>query len=418
VEKRGIRAFWHRKGGQVAIIFALMLLPILVVVGFAVDASRQVTAKRALQQATDVATLAAARRFAHTRKYNQSRYVGQDSFASNIKTVHSDFSCEITDTKADYGTPRGFSIETKCTVPTLFGKTISGQKEMTVKVKSKAYAATTTLDLALVMDNSNSMDSAAMTSLKTGAKKLVNAVLTADDTVRVALIPYSSTVNAGTVGFTAINRTPNVSRVVSDPENDGWDKVCLTERRGTEMYTDAAPGSGAWIGAPTNLSRLCDVTEMLPLSSKLTELEATIDAMHNPGLGPGGTGGHVGVAWGWYAISPEWATIWPTASEPFAYGNPDELKVMVIMTDGIFNIHYDGGARSPAKTRALCQAMKGRGVIVFTIAFDAAALPAAQTLMQDCASSPAHYFNATDTAALEDAYTSIASRYQGVGLTE
>ena len=55
--------FTHRKDGATAIIFALALLPVIVMIGFAMDIQRANAIKLHLQTAADSAALAGARQY-------------------------------------------------------------------------------------------------------------------------------------------------------------------------------------------------------------------------------------------------------------------------------------------------------------------------------------------------------------------
>ncbi len=127
-------------------------------------------------------------------------------------------------------------------------------------------------------------------------------------------------------------------------------------------------------------------------------------------------------------ISPEFAYLWPAASQPAAYGAPDLLKVVVIMTDGNYNTAYcegviaknsgsgsgdaqdknncpatNGDATSQAE--ALCTAMKAKGVIVYTVGWMSA--HDAEDVMQACATSSNHVYLPSSGAALKDAFAAI-----------
>src|SRR3546814_14572183 len=61
----------------------------------------------------------------------------------------------------------------------------------------------------------------------------------------------------------------------------------------------------------------------------------------------GSTAGHIGVAWGWYLVSPNFGYLWPFESQPMEYNQihlgQKVMKVVIIMTDGDFNtIYHDG----------------------------------------------------------------------------
>ena len=50
-------------------------------------------------------------------------------------------------------------------------------------------------------------------------------------------------------------------------------------------------------------------SEVMPLTSDVDALKAKINGLS----ASGGTAGHLGTAWAWYTLSPNWASLWPTA---------------------------------------------------------------------------------------------------------
>ena len=40
-------------------------------------------------------------------------------------------------------------------------------------------------------------------------------------------------------------------------------------------------------------------------------------------------------------LSPNWASLWSSASQPKAYGTADLRKIAILMTDGEYNTQYD-----------------------------------------------------------------------------
>ena len=76
-------------------------------------------------------------------------------------------------------------------------------------------------------------------------------------------------------------------------------------------------------------------------------------------------------------------------------------QALILMTDGRNNPNGDRpGTREQynINTLATCNALKEAGVIVYTVAFEAPG--DAQVLMQQCASSPNHYFNTSGVQLL------------------
>ena len=150
------------------------------------------------------------------------------------------------------------------------------------------------------------------------------------------------------------------------------------------------------------------------MSSDKALLHGKIDALTELGS----TAGHIGIAWGWYLLSPHFSYLWPNASQqPAAYGTPKLLKVAVIMTDGDFNTIYnkgviaqDSGSGSGSadwkinqnatngngftQAQALCAAMKAPGtdIEVYTVGLGLSGSVAAQNFLTQCATSPAHVY--------------------------
>jgi Flp pilus assembly protein TadG len=202
--------------------------------------------------------------------------------------------------------------------------------------------------------------------------------------------------------------------------------TCVSERTGTQAYTDAAP-SGAIVGRNyPAANNPCPTSTISLLSADKTALKNKIDSFAISGS----TAGQIGIAWGWYMLSPNFGYLWPGSTAPAAYGTPELMKIAVLMTDGEFNTSYcngiiskDAGSGSGdagdhincnatngsalSQALQLCTKMKQAGIIVFTIGFDLDS-QAAKDLMNQCASGPSYAYLASNGAALQAAFKSIA----------
>jgi len=212
---------------------------------------------------------------------------------------------------------------------------------------------------------------------------------------------------------------------------------CVTERTGSNAYTDAAP-STAYLGrnypAPGNP---CLTNTIQPLSTSRASLKSQIDSLQ----AQGSTAGHTGIAWAWYLVSPNFAYLWPGASQPANYGADKLLKVVVIMTDGAFNSPYCNGVISEdalsgsgsvsdhincnapngsvfSQGQNLCTKMKAEGVVVYTVGFDVAGDQQAESLMESCASDSSRAYIAASGTALKDAFISIAQDINSLRLSK
>ncbi len=139
-----------------------------------------------------------------------------------------------------------------------------------------------------------------------------------------------------------------------------------------------------------------------------------------------------GVLWGINVLSP---------TAPFDDGrgydpdNQDPRKIMVLMTDGENTLRFDPGKSDGRNhvgpsggnagtvqikatnddTLALCAYAKDQKIEVFTVAFALDNL-AAKSMLRTCASDSEHYFDASDSGALQSSFRAIAKSINTVRL--
>jgi hypothetical protein len=202
---------------------------------------------------------------------------------------------------------------------------------------------------------------------------------------------------------------------------------CVSERTGAEAYTDNAVATykvGRNYASPNNP---CNTSAILPLSSNKAALNTAIDNM----VASGSTSGQVGVAWGWYMLSPTFG-LWSGSSVPAAYGTDHLKKVAILMTDGEYNSPYCNGViskdattgsgnpldhincnatngNSYAQSEALCAAMKAKGITVYTVAFQLINTTSAQNLMTNCASGNGNRYDAANETELKAVFKTLAN---------
>jgi len=76
---------------------------------------------------------------------------------------------------------------------------------------------------------------------------------------------------------------------------------------------------------------------------------------------------------------------------------------------------YKNTSTKNSRTNNICDAAKGAGIIVYTIGFEAPS--GGQTVLRDCASSEAHFFD-VDGLEISDAFASIATSIRQLRLTQ
>lgn len=220
----------------------------------------------------------------------------------------------------------------------------------------------------------------------------------------------------------------------SDSSTNLWQvNNCVTERT-TNPYLDTAPSTYALSMNYRNSSGGdCITNTIVPLTSDKTVLHNAI-GVSSPSssrtlIASGSTAGHLGLAWGWYMLSPNFAYLWPTASQPKAYGSANLIKAVIFMTDGEFNTQYctgvtsnDGGSSSSAincaspnglsqaQAESICDSIKATAnkTLLYVVGFDLADNSDALDFLEDCATSVDYFFQADDGTDLEDAFEAIA----------
>jgi Flp pilus assembly pilin Flp len=216
-------------------------------------------------------------------------------------------------------------------------------------------------------------------------------------------------------------------------QNSGGDwltfslSTCATERI-TNAWNDKGPSTTLLGRNYPHSENYCLTSTIIPLTSNRTTLKAAADAL----VAGGSTGGHLGVAWSWYMLSPNFSYLWPSGRQPGQYTQANLLKAAIIMTDGEFNSVYCNGVIAKNSTtgsgnvsnqincnapnglpypqaRQYCAAMKEAGIVVYTVGFQIHNTPDAQNLMKDCASSATHAYLASNGAELRTAFQEIGN---------
>lgn len=220
---------------------------------------------------------------------------------------------------------------------------------------------------------------------------------------------------------------------------------CVTDRT-TNTYTDAAPSTTPLGIHYTSGGTDCVANQIVPLTSNKATLHAAIGSTDANGDGVkedyrtrtlqavGSTAGHIGLAWGWYMIAPNFSYLWPSASPaPRAYGHDNLVKAVIFMTDGVFNTPYcngvtasDAGSGAPgndeqincasphgsskSQAETLCTNIKvaTNEVELFVVGFDLASDATTLQFLETCATDVAHFYRADTGADLEAAFQDIA----------
>jgi Flp pilus assembly protein TadG len=409
--------------GAVALIFGLTLMVLFAAAGGAIDYGRAVHARYQIQEAVDSAVLAGARVWQTENNLARAETSALAHYQQNKPEQMESQVSQFTPNIAN----RTLSMQAIGRVPTPFLSTI-GIKSYEVNAQSVALltsggSADSPVEVAMMLDSTQGMAGDRLKDLKTAAKDFVEMLLAdGSNYTRIALAPYAEGVRPGAPYFdNVVEAKPSQGKFENEKgKNATYQKTeCTAERNGNKAYTAAAPAGNDMLTAIYTTTGNCTpglLSPVVPLTSNETLLKTAISLLSASGL----NGGHIGVGWTWYLLSPDWSSVWPAASRPSAYGTVQ--KVAILMTSGEWAVAYDASGvatrdsghntnngASDTYSRQLCDNMKAAGVVVYTIGFDLKERRAISN-MQDCASDPSKFYQVADGAKLMLAYRDIALR--------
>ena len=213
------RRFSRDEGGNVFILFGALALPLLLLMGGAIDVTRYARYKVELSNAIDAAALALARKGHDYTEEQATEFVAEFVSAFSIEDSQFDIIGYASE-KID----NGFVVTAEAAMATIFlplgsltqvGGAINS---MGMEVLAEVRHSSNRLELALVLDNTGSMNcgnsvslscvynwstpssSSRIVALKGAAHTLLDVLMTDDvdpDMVKVAVVPFEGAVNIG-----------------------------------------------------------------------------------------------------------------------------------------------------------------------------------------------------------------------------
>jgi Flp pilus assembly protein TadG len=403
--------------GNVLITFALTLIPIIAFVGAAVDYSRANSAKAAMQAAVDSTALMLSKdaQSVTTAQLNQKATAYFNALFT--RTDVSNIAVSPTFTTPAQGS---FRIDVTATgqVATTFTKVLA-QQTLNINVDSQVLWGIKKLELALALDNTGSMSSSSkMTELKKAAHTLLDTMKKAAKSpgdVKVAIIPFDTTVNLGTsykdntwfdVSCSALGSPPGCK---SSTWKSYWEG-CVRDRTQPYDVQDTSPTASAATLYP--IYDCGTLTKLMPLSYDWTALNAKIDAMQPNG----NTNVTIGLVWAWHALTSNTPLIEATAPAP------DVDKVIILLTDGdnteawnnSNNTKITNQSTIDARTALACTNIKAANIKIYTVRV----IDGNASLLTNCASSPNMYFNVQNASELNSVFSAIAQNLANLRLAK
>lgn len=404
-----MRRFWADQKGNVAIIFALAIIPIFGAVGAALDYSVASAQRTDLQKALDATALALSKIMPADQATLDS--VGNQYFQANLGN-HSLENLQLTITPA-VGT---LKVSATGTYHVSMAHLI-GASTMELGASAEVKWNIGKVEIALVLDNSGSMSSySRMTRLKEAAHNLLDVLENAarePDDAKVAIVPFDSRVNVG-IAYASASwlRWGVCSPYGCGPSNATNWNGCVWDRDKSNDISDQEPTTSNSTKYPAfncehGLSYPGRVVQMLPLTTDWNALHDRVNQMEPAGY----TNITIGLVWGWHALSPT-----PLFTEGVAYDTENLTKYIILMTDGdnTRNRFGDGTSTMNDRTSGVCTAIKNAGVKIYSIRL----VSGNATLLRNCASDPSMYYDVQDSNDLIGVFGAIGQEIANLHLSK
>jgi Flp pilus assembly protein TadG len=451
------QAIRESERGGTAVMFGIMALPITLAIGLGIDYATMSADRAQVQNISDRAALAAANVLDATNAQiiaavNAS--INEAKVAAKINTID-----KVTVTFP--GKDR-INVQIDAYTPTSLLNIVSDRYAYTVTTET-FRGVSGSLEVVFALDTTGSMQGEKLATLKVATKDLVSTLV--EDTqskVKFGIVPFAQYV---LVGWSRRNEP----WLDVEPDSTTTNRVCKTQQPVIKkydcvtlqrtVYADGVPSVQSyqsckqelgppqeictnvttkqiWYGcvgsrnAPLNVSAdntttkypglmnvTCGPKGITPLTDKVSTIRSEIDALSASGE----TYLPAGLMWGLNMLTPKAPASTAAAFDP-DNRNTYPHKTLVLMTDGentkspTFPKH-DGSDKALANkyTIDLCNNIKAKNIEIYTVAFQVTDT-VTKAMLEGCATSTKHYFNATDSASLIAAFSKIADTLKQVRL--
>jgi Flp pilus assembly protein TadG len=444
-----MRRFWSDRKGNVAVLFAIAIVPIIGGIGAAVDYSMASAYRTDLQKALDATALALSKVLpiddAAKRQEVGMQYFLASLGPNDLKNV----ALEII--------PDSGKVLLRATgdyplrIANVFGAT-----DFQIGATAEAVWGMGKVEVVLALDNTGSMSGDKITQLKLGAQKLVDILKSSareEGDAKIGIVPYTVQVR---VDHNAVNleSSPGVvwhklggcskSQYKGKPECEDEDGTwrestvanwngCLADRDRKDDDNDNVDydvkatfpdpmNDDARFPRVQNSSR-CPVATILPLTDVHTQagydaITAKISAMQ----AAGNTNVTIGAMWGWHLLDDL-----PPYTEAKPYQTKNLQKFLILMTDGDNTENRFSTSESSinGRTEKVCANIKALpqntahnpatpAIKVWSIRV----ISGNADLLKGCATDSTTYVSVTNANQLEGVFTKIGTEIASLHLAK
>ncbi|MGZ3409334.1 MAG: pilus assembly protein TadG-related protein [Xanthobacteraceae bacterium] len=414
--------FLHDRAGSVAPVVAGVAIPIISIVGAAVDYSRANSLKASLQSALDSTALALTKKASGDTSDQFS--VDATAYFNSIFHQPAAQNLKITANYESTPSPKIVMKATAAINTTFLNLPGIGIPQIEVAATATSTWSNSRLRVALALDNTGSMaQSGKMAALKTASHNLITQLSSAaqqNGDVYISIIPFGKDVNVGAanvgatwVDFTAwsaanghCNKSTYTTQSTCTSHSGVWTAAnhttwngCVTDRDQNYDTTNAAPTSGNNSSKfPAEQYGSCPA-QLMALSYDYAALNARIDQMQPAG----NTNQTIGLQWAWQSLS-QVAPLNAPAKDP----NYQYQDIIILMTDGLNTENRWSTSQSAVdlRTQKACDNIKAAGVTLYTVLV----MAGNSTILQNCASDPTKYFVVNSSSQLITTFDAIGGQ--------
>ncbi|MFC0243421.1 pilus assembly protein TadG-related protein [Rhodopseudomonas telluris] len=438
------KRFARSADGNVAIIFAIALVPILGFVGAAIDYSRANKARTAMQSALDSAALMLAKDIssgaitsgqvtAKAQSYFSSLYTNTEARSINVTATY---------TAKDNSGSSTVLLKGDGSVNTAF-MNLLGFPTLGIGSTSTATWGGTRLRVAMALDVTGSMDyDGKLPAMKTAAKNLIDTLRasaqTVDD-VYISMVPFAKMVNVGSSNRSAswlkwdlwpdtggvCSYTKYVTKTDCQAAGRSWTSYntskwsgCVTDRDQDYDTTKTLPTSAATrfpaVGYYQNGSDICppQIMSMTSVFTASDTIKSKIDALS----ANGGTNQPIGLAWAWLSLQTGDPLNTPAKDANYKY-----TDAIILLSDGLNtqdrwpsygngNVQYNG--QIDARQKILCDNIRASATntsrtVIYTIQVNTTGDPES-AILKYCADS-GNFYSTTTASGISSAFAQIGS---------
>jgi Flp pilus assembly protein TadG len=436
---RTMRAFCRARQGNVALTFALSLIPLMIAVGAAVDYSHANAVRSALQAAIDSTALMLSKEAPNlTNEQLTQKATGYFNALFNKPEA---LDVTLTPTYTTVGGSQ-VRITASAKVPTSF-MGIVGIPKIDIGTSATVSWGNTRLRVALVLDNTGSMSQAGkMSALKTATKNLLSQLqgaVSQNGDVYVSIIPFvkdvavdTSNYGASWIDWTDWDNNNGSCQYNGNGNAYGWgnnvnDKSTCTQKGGSWKSANHNTWNGCItdrgdMGGPSSANY---DTNVAPPTAGVTaslfppeqysacpqavkglsyDWSAMTTLVNN--MSPNGnTNQAIGLVWGWMSLVGGGPFTVPPMDSNYKY-----QQIIILFTDGLNTQDrwYTDQSSIDARQKMTCDNVKAAGIKLYTIQVNTGGDPTS-TLLQNCASDSSKFFLLTSADQIVTTFNQIGT---------